>query len=127
MSAKTIESQKVFDPTLGSQTLGPKTLGSKTLGSKTLGSKTLTPAEIATVKNTIDLARKGRATLTQLAVAHDLANSAALSGCLGELRAHIRNMVSPTPLHAGPIALTGKDLALGVISGIVTHLILRDV
>ena len=86
-----------------------------------MSAKQLTPAQVAEVKSTLDLARAGRATLTQLAVAHDLASGAELCGCLGELRAHIRHMVSPTPIH-----VTGKDLAAGVVSGIFTHLILRD-
>jgi hypothetical protein len=92
-----------------------------------MSAKQLTPAQVAEVKSALDLARAGRATLVQLAVAHDLASDAALNGCLGELRTHIRHMVSPTPIHAGPVALTGKDLALGVVSGIFTHLILRDI
>ena len=83
--------------------------------------KTLTPAQADAVKSTLDLARSGRATLVQLAVAHDLASGASLNGCLGELRSHIRGMVSPAPLHG-----TTKDLALGVVSGIFTHVILRN-
>ena len=88
--------------------------------------KTLTPAEVAKVRDTLDLARAGRATLVQLAVAHDLANGASLNGCLEELRSHIHRMVTPDPPHARPVTL-GKDLVLGVVSGIVTHLILLNI
>ncbi len=83
---------------------------------------TITPAEVTKIKDTLDLARSGRATLTQLAVAHDLASGASLNGCLGELRSHIRHAVSPAPLHGAT-----KDIALGVVSGIFTHILLRKI
>ena len=83
-------------------------------------SKTLTKDEIAQIQGTLALAREGRATLVQLATAHDLAIGAVLNGCLGELRAHIMRMVSPPPWH-----MEGKDLAIGVASGFVTHFILQ--
>ena len=82
----------------------------------------ITPAEVTKIKDTLDLARSGRATLTQLAVAHDLASGASLNGCLGELRSHIRHAVSPAPLHGAT-----KDIALGVVSGIFTHILLRKI
>ena len=78
--------------------------------------KTLTPTEAATVQSTLALARQGRATLVQLATAHDLASGAGLNGTLGELRAHIRQTVTPPPLHD-----SSKHIVLGVISGILTH------
>ena len=78
--------------------------------------KNLTPAEVAQVKATLALARQGRATLVQLATAHELAGEAGLSGTVGELRAHMRRMVTPLPLHSAT-----KDVMLGVISGILTH------
>jgi hypothetical protein len=87
----------------------------------TLTPSKITPAVVTKIRDTLDLARSGRATLTQLAVAHDLASNASLNGCLGEIRSHIRGMVSPAPLHG-----TTKDIALGVVSGIVTHVILRN-
>jgi hypothetical protein len=83
-------------------------------------SKTLSKEEIAQIQGTLALAREGRATLVQLATAHDLAIGAVLNGCLGELRAHIHRMVSPPPWH-----VEGKDLALGVASGFVTHFLLQ--
>ena len=83
-------------------------------------SKTLTKDEIAQIQGTLALAREGRATLVQLATAHDLAIGAVLNGCLGELRSHIHRMVSPPPWH-----MEGKDLAIGVASGFVTHFLLQ--
>ena len=83
-------------------------------------SKKLTPEEIAQIQGTLALARQGRATLVQLAVAHDLVIGAVLNGCLGELRAHIHRMVSPPPWH-----VEGKDMALGVASGFLTHFLLQ--
>jgi hypothetical protein len=65
-------------------------------------------------------AREGRATLTQLAAAHDLAEGSNLNGALGELRKHICQKVSPLPLHD-----SAKHIALGVISGILAHHILH--
>lgn len=82
--------------------------------------KQLTKAEVAQIQGALALAREGRATLTQLAVAHDLAIGAVLNGCLGELRSHIHRMVSPPPLHA-----ESKSIALGVASGFLTHFLLR--
>jgi len=82
--------------------------------------KQLTKYEIAQIQGALALAREGRATLTQLAVAHDLAIGAVLNGCLGELRSHIHRMVSPPPLHA-----EGKSIALGIASGVLTHFMLR--
>ena len=78
--------------------------------------KNLTPTEVAQVKSTLALARQGRATLVQLATAHELASGSGLNGTLGELRAHMRQMISPPPLHDAT-----KNIALGVISGILTH------
>ena len=66
---------------------------------KKLSQKTLTPAQIAQIQDTLAHARAGKATLAQLAAAHDLAEDAGLNGTLGELRAHIRAM---TPYHPNP-------------------------
>jgi hypothetical protein len=85
-----------------------------------MGTKSLTKEEIAQIQGALALAREGRATLVQLATAHDLAIGAVLNGCLGELRSHIHRMVSPPPWH-----VEGKDMALGVASGFVTHFLLR--
>jgi len=81
--------------------------------------KTLTPIQIAQIQETLAHARAGKATLAQLAAAHDLAEDAYLNGTLGELRAHIRAMVPRPPLHAET-----KGVLLGVVSGILTHYLL---
>jgi hypothetical protein len=82
--------------------------------------KILTKEEIAQIQGVLALAREGRATLVQLATAHDLAIGAVLNGCLGELRAHIHQMVAPPHYH-----MEGKDIALGVASGFLTHFLLQ--
>ena len=81
--------------------------------------KTLTPAQIAQIQDTLIHARAGKATLAQLAAAHDLAEDGHLNGTLGELRTHIRNMVPRPRLHAET-----KGVLLGVVSGILTHYLL---
>ena len=78
--------------------------------------KTLAPAEAAQIKSTLALARQGKATLVQLATAHELASEAGLRGAMEELRAHMHRMVAPLPLHDAT-----KDVVLGIISGILTH------
>jgi hypothetical protein len=85
-----------------------------------MATKTLTNDQIAEIQGTLALAREGRATLVQLATAHDLAIGAVLNGCLGELRAHIFQMVAPPRYH-----MEGKDIVLGVASGFLTHWLLR--
>jgi len=85
-----------------------------------MAAKKLTSDEIAVIQGTLALAREGRATLVQLATAHDLAIGAVLNGCLGELRAHIYQMVAPPRYH-----MEGKDILLGVASGFLTHFLLR--
>ena len=85
-----------------------------------LPTKKLSPAEISEVQHTLAEARAGRATLAQLARAHDLASGADLNGTLGELREHIRGM-TPRP----PLRDEAKAILLGVISGMFTHLVLE--
>ena len=83
-------------------------------------SKTLNGAQVAEIQQALNQARAGRATLTQLARAHDLAEDACLNGTLGELREHIRTM-TPRPVFR----MEGRDILLGVISGVFTHLLLK--
>ena len=83
-------------------------------------SKTLNGAQVAEIQQALNQARAGRATLTQLARAHDLAEDACLHGTLGELREHIR-AATPRPVFR----MEGRDILLGVISGVFTHLLLR--
>lgn len=84
-------------------------------------SKTLTPTQISEIQKALAEARAGRATLSQLARAHDLAEDACLNGTLGELREHIRRM-TPRPVFR----MGGRDILLGVISGVLTHLLLKE-
>lgn len=78
--------------------------------------KKISPVEIAEVERTLTLARTGRATLAQLAAAHDLANGASLNGTVGELREHIRR-ATPKPFARDE----AKSIFLGFLSGLVTH------
>jgi len=82
--------------------------------------KTLSKSEASEIQKTLDLARLGKATLVQLATAHDLAASGTLNGCLGELRGHIHRMVSPPPLQG-----VGKNFTIGIASGFATHFLLH--
>jgi len=81
--------------------------------------KKLSPAEVAEVQRVLAEARAGRASMAQLARAHDLANGADLNGTLGEIREHIRAM-TPRP----PLKDEAKAIILGCISGLFTHLLL---
>jgi hypothetical protein len=83
--------------------------------------KSLDPTEIAQIQNVLAHARAGKATLAQLATAHDLAEEGALNSVLGELRSHIRTMV-PAPF----VRIEVKGLLIGVASGLVTHLLLNS-
>ena len=84
-----------------------------------LPTKKLSPAEVAEVQHVLTAARAGRATLVQLAKAHDLASGADLNGCLGELRDHIRVM-TPRPAARDEV----KAVLLGCVSGLFTHFML---
>jgi hypothetical protein len=85
--------------------------------------RALTDTEIASLRKALDDARAGRATLTQLAQAHDLAEDAGATHVVGELRSHIRRM---TPTPASPLSSNiGKSLALGIVSGVLTHQIMQ--
>jgi hypothetical protein len=85
-----------------------------------MDTKTLSKSEASEIQKTLDLARSGKATLAQLAVAHDLAVNGTLNSCIGEIRAHIRRTVTPPPWH-----MEGKEILLGVASGFLTHFLLR--
>ena len=81
----------------------------------------LTRDQVAQLKHTMEIAREGRATLAQLGAAHDLAAGAGLPGCAAELRAHVRALAAD---HHEPHRTAGRDVAVGVVSGIVTHVLL---
>lgn len=78
---------------------------------------TLTMTQAAEIQAALIAARNGKATLSQLARAHDLATGAELGGCLGELRAHIRRLTPAPPSHVEAF----RDIALGVIAGFITE------
>jgi len=83
-------------------------------------SRELTQNEVGHVKAALQAARKGGATLEQLAHAHRLAEDACLNGTVGELREHIHR-VTPQP----PLRMEARSIFLGVMSGIVTHYIFK--
>jgi hypothetical protein len=82
---------------------------------------TLTRDQATQLKHTMEIAREGRATLAQLGAAHDLAQNAGLPGCAAELRAHVRALAAD---HHEPHRTACRDVAMGVVSGIVTHVLL---
>jgi hypothetical protein len=79
----------------------------------------LNPAQAAQLRRTLDAARAGRATVAELGAAHDLAASAGLAGCAGELRGHLLAKLSPRT------ASIGRDVVLGLTTGALTHYLLR--
>lgn len=81
----------------------------------------LTSDQSAQLKHTMQVAREGRATLGELGAAHDLAAGAGLPGCAAELRAHVRAVAAD---HHEPHRTAGRDVAVGVVSGIVAHMLL---
>jgi hypothetical protein len=81
---------------------------------------TPTPAEASRIQETLSLARRGGATMSQLADAHDRVLGTPLVGTLEELRTHIRRMVARPVLHEVP-----KHIALGMVSGVLTHCLLN--
>ena len=80
----------------------------------------LTADQAAQVRHVLDTAREGRATIAQMGAAHDLAEGAGLTACAGELRGHIREKLEPR-YHA-----IERDLALGIVSGALTHYLVRS-
>lgn len=79
----------------------------------------LTPAQIQEIRQALTDARQGRATLKQLAHAHEMAEGQQLNGTVGELRDHIRRM-TPAPV----MKTEAKSILLGVISGVITWFLL---
>ena len=81
----------------------------------------LAPEQIARIRKVREDAREGRATLAALGAAHDLCESANLTACAGELRGYMREKLDPKHRSAG------RELVLGVVSGIITHHVLRGI
>lgn len=74
------------------------------------------------VTSALASARAGRATLTQLAAACELAERTGPSAELGELREHLRRMVP------GPAARSEtRGFLLGVASGLFTQYLLHEI
>lgn len=89
----------------------------------------LTGDEVAIIKRALDDARAGRATLSQLAHAHDLATLAAhdgayLNGTVAELRRHIHNLAPEPVTNTTGINLI-NDTVVGTLSGLVIYYILK--
>lgn len=81
----------------------------------------LTPLSAQEIRAVLDDARTGRASIVQLAQAYESATTRGLSGCSNELRTHMLDKLSPVPHRAG------RDVALGVLSGFLTHALLKTV
>jgi hypothetical protein len=79
----------------------------------------LTPSQASQLRKTMGDARAGRATLAELGIAHDLAASAGLAGCSVELRGHLLAKLSPASTRS-----VGREVALGVATGVFTHYLL---
>ncbi len=84
----------------------------------------LTNQQIDKIKDTLAKARLGQSTLAALGASHDLAQSAGLQGTAAELRAHIRSMAAD---RAEPHRSAGRDVFTGVVSGIVTSLLMEGI
>jgi hypothetical protein len=83
---------------------------------------TLNQKKAAEIRQILDLARNGSATLAQLGLAHDQAIELGFAATAGELRGYIRHKITPPTF-----ATTGRDLMLGVASGMLTHHLLRGI
>jgi hypothetical protein len=82
----------------------------------------LTDSEVAKVKDTLAKARLGQSTLADLGAAHDICQSADLAGTAAELRSHIRAMAAD---RGEAHRAAGRDVFTGVVSGIVTHMLME--
>ena len=80
----------------------------------------LPPTNALVIRAALDDARSGRATLVQLATAHEMAVSEKLNGCVAELRQHIVRLVAPPVEIKRPCSMTlFGDLVRGVVSGYI--------
>jgi hypothetical protein len=81
----------------------------------------LSKADAARFRETLVNARRGTASLVDLAAAHDLAVKANLRGCEAELAGHMRRKLDN---GASPI---GREVILGVATGALTHYLMRGI
>lgn len=82
----------------------------------------LTDHEVSRVKDTLAKARFGQSTLADLGAAHDLCQAAGLAGTAAELRSHVRAVAAD---KAEAHRTAGRDVFTGVVSGIVTTIIME--
>lgn len=80
----------------------------------------LTKEHALGLRETLSRARSGRATLGEVAAAHDLAAAAGLAGTSAELREHLRRRIDPARARS-----VSRDVLLGVASGALTHYLLK--
>lgn len=83
----------------------------------------LTPQEVEQLRSALADARTGKASVGQLGVAHDLSVKGEVPACTEEIRQHLRSMLA-RPGRWGQWGL-GKDLAVSVAAGVVTHHLLK--
>lgn len=74
------------------------------------------------VKDTLAKARLGQSSLADLGAAHDLAQASGLPGTAAELRSHIRALAAD---KAEAHKSAGRDVFTGIVSGIVTTVIME--
>lgn len=78
--------------------------------------------DATTIRAALDAARRGVASVRQLAFALELATKHKLPGAIAELRSHLHAMTNGV---SDRDFIVGEMLAIGVISGILTNFILR--
>jgi hypothetical protein len=83
-----------------------------------------TEKDQATIRTALVAARRGGASISQLAIAHGLAEKHQLANATVEIRTHLRNLI-PDP-NNGWMSI-GKIIGLGMTSGMLTHFLLRAV
>jgi hypothetical protein len=80
-----------------------------------------TQEKAAVIRKALDDARAHRATLPELAQAHELATGLNLPGCAEELRQHIADKSAPPKGRAAPSLGLMGDVVAGIISGYFVH------
>ncbi len=80
------------------------------------------PIEVRKVQEALKAARTGGATLNQLSEAHAYAEKMGVPFATAELRKHMRAMLPD--LESSRLS-TSRGVCLGIISGIITHIILN--
>lgn len=74
--------------------------------------------QVVLVQQILKRGRRGAATLAELGAAYDLTCSPELTGCNNEIRLLMLNKLQPSRRSVG------RDVAVGVVSGALTHVIL---